>query len=90
MYICPPSASQFSKNIIFITTVDSTNIYISVPQEVIILSLMLNLLCEPYIAFTVMSDISHWQNEYSKDVFWFHELNEEKPSLVLTDFLWQE
>ena len=24
-----------------------------------------------------------------KDVFWFHELNEEKPLLVLTDFLWQ-
>ena len=58
---------------------------------------MLNFLCEPYIEFTIMSDISHWQNEYSKDVFWkkkkdvfwFHELNEEKPLLVLTDFLWQ-
>ena len=50
---------------------------------------MLNFLCEPYIALTIMSDISHWQNEYSKDVFWFHELNEEKPLLVLTDFLWQ-
>ena len=38
----------------------------------------------------IMSDISHWQNEYSKDVFWFNELNEEKPVLVLTDFLWRE
>lgn len=48
---------------------------------------MLIFLCEPMIAFMIMSDISYWQNEYSKDVFWFHEFNKEKQIIIGTDFL---